>query len=56
MSCLFVNSSLIETSRPTWQTKLIHDMEGIGYTSAEGANQMVQLFAADFLVDGSAVL
>ena len=36
--------------------QVIHDMEGIGDTSAEGANGMGQLFTAVFLVDGSAAL
>ena len=34
----------------------IHDMEVIGDTSSEGANGIDQLFAAAFLVDGSATL
>ena len=36
--------------------QVIHDMEGIGDTSAEGGNRMGQLFAAAFSVDGSAAL
>ena len=36
--------------------QVIHDMEGIGDTSAEGDNGMGQLFTADFLVDGSTAL
>ena len=36
--------------------QVIHDMEVIGYTSAEGANGMCQLFAAVFFIDGSAAL
>ena len=36
--------------------QVVHDMEGIGDTSAEEDNRMGQLFVADFLVDGSAVL
>ena len=35
---------------------MIHEMEVIGGTSAEGGNGMGQLFAADFSFDGSAVL
>ena len=34
----------------------IHDMEGIGYASTEGANGMDQLFTAALLVDGEAAL
>ena len=34
----------------------IHDMEGIGDTSAEGANGMDQLSAASFSVNGAAAL
>ena len=34
----------------------IHDMKGIGYASAEGDNEMGQLFVADLLVDGAAAL
>ena len=36
--------------------QVIHDMEVIGDTSAEGANGMGQLLVAAFLVDGSATL
>ena len=36
--------------------QVIHDMEGIGDASAEGANGMGQLFVADLLVDGSSAL
>ena len=36
--------------------QVIHDMEVIGDASAEGSNGMGQLFAVDFLVDGSAEL
>ena len=36
--------------------QVIHDMEEIGDTSAEGDNGMYQLFAAAFLVDISAAL
>ena len=34
----------------------IHDMEGIGDASAEGANGMGQLFVTYFLVNGAATL
>ena len=36
--------------------QVIHDMEGIGDTGAEGANRMGKLYAEDFLVDGSVAL
>ena len=36
--------------------QVIHDMEGIGYTSAEGGNRIGLLFVADLLVNGSAAL
>ena len=36
--------------------QVIHDMEVIGDTSAEGANNMGQLFTAALSVDGSAAL
>ena len=36
--------------------QVIHDMEVIGDTSAEGGNRMGQLFAEAFSVDGSAAL
>ena len=36
--------------------QVIHDMEGIVDTSAEGANRTGRLFAAAFSVDGSAAL
>ena len=34
----------------------ISDMEGTGYTSAEGGDGMGQLFVADISVDGAAAL
>ena len=34
--------------------QVIHDMEGIGDTSAEGSNQMGQFFATALSADGSA--
>ena len=34
----------------------VHDMEGIGYTSSEGANGLDQLFTTALLVYGAAVL
>ena len=34
----------------------IHDMEGIGDASSEGANGMDQLFSANFLVYGAVTL
>ena len=36
--------------------QVIHEMEGIGYRSAEGDNGMGQFFAAALLVDGSIAL
>ena len=36
--------------------QVIHDMKVIGDASAEGANGMVQLFAASLSFDGSAAL
>ena len=36
--------------------QVIHDMEGIGDTISEGANQMGQLFVAALSVNGSAAL
>ena len=36
--------------------QVIHDMEGIGDKSAEGANRMGQFFAEAFLVDGYTAL
>ena len=36
--------------------QVIHETEGLGYTSAEGANRMGQFFTADLLVNGSAAL
>ena len=36
--------------------QVIHDMEGIGDASSEGANGMGQLFVCAFLVDGSSAI
>ena len=48
---------LIDRNEPAHLVdQVIHDMEGIGDTSAEGANGMGKLFAATLLVDGSATL
>ena len=56
-SVVYIREFFVDRDEPAHLVdQVIHDMEWIGDTSAEGANSMGPLFTAAFLVDGSAVL
>ena len=56
-SVMYIHEFFIDRDEPAHLVdQVIHDMEVIGDTSAEGANGMGQLLVAAFLVDGSATL
>ena len=56
-SVIYIRELFIDRYEPAHIVdQVIHDMEVIGDTSAEGANHMGQLFTAALSVDGSAAL
>ena len=56
-SVMSIHEFFIDRDEPSHSVyQVIHDMEGIGDTSSEGANRMGQLFVADFLVNGSTAI
>ena len=56
-SVMSICKFFIDRDRPSHLLdQVLHDMEGIGHTSAEGFNQMGQFFTTNFSVVGSSAL